>query len=300
MRKLCNKCKIEKDALEFHKDKSKKDGLHTICIECRKEYYDNNKIHILNYNKQWRLDNINYRKGYHHNNREKENNINKKYYSNNKETILNGAKINRINNLEYFLKKEKKSRDRNKENISISRRKYDEKNRDKRKVYSKMYREKNGEKIKDYFNKNKLKLNKNKNKYIKDRIKTDHQFRLKRNIKRLFSFFMKGKKYKSTFEYLNYTLEELKDHLEKQFDSNMSWSNYGKYWEIDHIIALHWFNFMDEGDIKKCWNLRNLRPLNISENRHKQSKLDIDLIKLYNIIDLLPNPMSVDLTFINE
>jgi hypothetical protein len=36
--KVCSKCGIEKDSGSFHKDKSKKDGLHTICKICRKKF----------------------------------------------------------------------------------------------------------------------------------------------------------------------------------------------------------------------------------------------------------------------
>jgi hypothetical protein len=47
---------------------------------------------------------------------------------------------------------------------------------------------------------------------------------------------------------------------------------------------------------KKCWDLRNLRPLEIKENCSKQDKLDIELIKQYNIEDLLPKKLNKDKT----
>ena len=33
--KICSKCNIDKDLGEFHKDKSRKDGLRSACKECR-------------------------------------------------------------------------------------------------------------------------------------------------------------------------------------------------------------------------------------------------------------------------
>ena len=34
--KVCSKCKVEKDLGEFTKDKTKRDGLHNMCKECRR------------------------------------------------------------------------------------------------------------------------------------------------------------------------------------------------------------------------------------------------------------------------
>lgn len=34
MKKICNKCKVEKDVTEFYKDKSKKDGISIYCKSC--------------------------------------------------------------------------------------------------------------------------------------------------------------------------------------------------------------------------------------------------------------------------
>jgi 5-methylcytosine-specific restriction endonuclease McrA len=56
----------------------------------------------------------------------------------------------------------------------------------------------------------------------------------------------------------------------------MTWKNYGKEWQIDHIIPISAFNFTSfkHIDFKKCWSLRNLRPLWSQENNSKSNKLD--------------------------
>jgi 5-methylcytosine-specific restriction endonuclease McrA len=74
------------------------------------------------------------------------------------------------------------------------------------------------------------------------------------------------KEYKSqkTLDLLGCSREEFILHLEKQFDKNMSWGNYGVYWEVDHIIPLS-----KEGTIR--WD--NSRPLSISDNRKKYNKI---------------------------
>ena len=56
LRKICGKCKEEKDFSEFHKDKKSIDGHYSNCKECRKvksksDYYKNKergKINTIN------------------------------------------------------------------------------------------------------------------------------------------------------------------------------------------------------------------------------------------------------------
>jgi hypothetical protein len=75
---------------------------------------------------------------------------------------------------------------------------------------------------------------------------------------------------------LHYDIEKLKAHLEKQFLPDMSWDNYGiNGWHIDHIIPVSVFNFKSPNDIdfKKCWALKNLRPMWAKDNCSKGSRL---------------------------
>jgi len=73
---------------------------------------------------------------------------------------------------------------------------------------------------------------------------------------------------------LNYTIERLVKHLEKQFLPGMTWANYGE-WHIDHKIPVSAFNFNSISDIdfKRCWELKNLRPLWKAENLAKNDTL---------------------------
>lgn len=68
-----------------------------------------------------------------------------------------------------------------------------------------------------------------------------------------------------------YTLQQLKEHLDKQFDDHMTWDNYGSYWEIDHIIPKNQFNYSSYKDkeFQICWSLANLRPLSKTKNRQR-------------------------------
>lgn len=70
---------------------------------------------------------------------------------------------------------------------------------------------------------------------------------------------------------VGYSIQELKEYLELQFDENMNWENMGDYWEIDHIVPLNLFHYNTEQDeqFKICWSLANLRPLEKIANKSR-------------------------------
>jgi hypothetical protein len=78
---------------------------------------------------------------------------------------------------------------------------------------------------------------------------------------------------------VGYSLEELKNHIEKQFKQGMNWGNHGigdGKWNIDHKIPRTAFNFcsLNDLDFKRCWSLSNLQPLWSSDNIRKSNKID--------------------------
>lgn len=122
--------------------------------------------------------------------------------------------------------------------------------------------------------KNKSKRNKNK----RDRIKKDPAFRFKEYVSAEFRKLLKRNRNSVLLKYLPYTINQLKNHIEKQFEPWMSWSNHGRYsaqnhtdnptWQLDHIIPqsdLPYTSFRDK-NFKKCWSLENLRPLCSKQN----------------------------------
>lgn len=99
----------------------------------------------------------------------------------------------------------------------------------------------------------------------------------------------------SCLKYLPYTIQELKQHLEKQFEPWMNWNNWGRYnsktwndqdpstwtWQIDHIVPQSMFKYtnMSDPEFISCWSITNLRPLSSKKNiiegfnkiRHKRN-----------------------------
>lgn len=70
------------------------------------------------------------------------------------------------------------------------------------------------------------------------------------------------------------SIGDLRDHLESQFQTGMSWENYGKGgWEIDHIRPCSSFNLTDHDQQRTCFHYTNLQPLWAVDNWKKGSKV---------------------------
>lgn len=142
----------------------------------------------------------------------------------------------------------------------------------KMRLYKKQYVEKNREKLRENY---------------RNKIKNNISFRLRKNISIQVSKILKNngsKKFgQSVLQFLGYSIQDLKNHLEKQFDDKMTWENYGIYWHIDHIIPQSCLKYksMADNNFKKCWSLQNLRPLDAKTNmidgatriRHKNNNI---------------------------
>ena len=113
------------------------------------------------------------------------------------------------------------------------------------------------------------------NSKIKEKKENDTHFKLDLNTQSRFSSILSGRQKKTSpllEQYNNYTAQQLREHIESQFTPEMNWSNYGTYWELDHITPRFKFYYesYDDEQFKQCWALSNLRPLTIKENRERE------------------------------
>jgi len=69
------------------------------------------------------------------------------------------------------------------------------------------------------------------------------------------------------------TLLEFGAHLESQFQPGMTWENYGRVWQIDHIDGVTMFNLTSPEGVAACWHYTNLRPMFKLENTRKKNHL---------------------------
>lgn len=153
---------------------------------------------------------------------------------------------------------------------------YHDQRKHKAKDYYQNYRDNHKDYMKKYRswyypqNKHKVRI------WERNRLKTDMIFRLKKSIMvHIYKFLKKHDKIKEyrTIKYLGCSIPKYKLYLESLFTPEMNWSNYGSYWEIDHIIPLNYFDIGDEMDQLEAFNWLNTQPLTIFENRSKSDKV---------------------------
>lgn len=111
------------------------------------------------------------------------------------------------------------------------------------------------------------------NKRKKERKKIEPLYRISENLRSRLKSALKVKKWQKNNQFNKYIGCEksyLITHLENKFQLNMSWENYGK-WEIDHIIPLS--SAKTEEDLHKLCHYTNLQPLWRIDNIKKGNKI---------------------------
>lgn len=153
---------------------------------------------------------------------------------------------------------------------------YSAANRDKILQSKKRTYQRNKSSWESYRKNNSERIAKRKRDWYAEKVKSDPSYRLKERIRKMVYRaieFTDSKKQARTFELLGYDSETLKIHLEKQFQKDMSWDNYGK-WHIDHITPISYLVESGITDPKQINCLSNLRPMWASENIRKGTKLE--------------------------
>jgi hypothetical protein len=182
---------------------------------------------------------------------------NKEYNERNRERTALYNKEYRSKNKEYLRKKSKEFS-----------KKYYEDNKEKINNKIKLYRIKNKEKCKEYqrnYNiKNREKINKQSREGSKRRRNSSPQIKMVSNLRYRFKELLKGtgiRKHAKTLSLFGCYAPELKQYLESKFLPTMTWENYGKLWQIDHIIPCNYFDLTKEEEQRKCFHYTNLQPL---------------------------------------
>lgn len=248
-KKVCGRCKKEKNILDFNRNKSRKDGMHTICKICSgaasKKYRLENKEKTKAYSKK-----------YHTENKEKKRKYAEEYRSrqSTKDRILNYNEENKDKIKQYH----NKYYQENKEEALIKqkerRKNRTEEQKNKQRDYQKEYRIKNKEKIKrQHADRN------------RERYNNEPLFKLQNNLRGLIYKSFRDKNYTKkgkTSKIVGLLYPELKEYLE---DNSYGFKIEDKGIDLDHIIPLN--SATSEEELIKLNHYTNLQLLPSLYNR---------------------------------
>lgn len=102
-------------------------------------------------------------------------------------------------------------------------------------------------------------------------------YKLRKFMENCLKRILDSKNGESCINYLGYTPNEAKIHLESLFKDGMTWDNYGTVWHIDHVKPLASYNFyntdgsVNYNTVKIANSLHNLQPMFVQDNLNKGS-----------------------------
>ena len=165
---------------------------------------------------------------------------------------------------------------KHREQILAQKIKYRQDNADSIKEYQRNYYLQNKElkkqKVKTRYLKKKSDIVSQQVNYRRQRRTKEPFFKMKHNVRSLVSMVLRNRgflKRSKIASLLGCSYEELKFRIENQFDSTMTWDNYGTVWTYDHICPCA--QAQSEEELIKLQHYTNLRPYkdNIRKSDHK-------------------------------
>lgn len=140
----------------------------------------------------------------------------------------------------------------------------------------KIWRKKNSKRLSDYSRawdkEHKEHVKQRSASYWKEKYANDLSFRIAHNMRCRLKAAIHG--CSRPLKYLGCSIEELKNHLEKLFQTGMSWENYGD-WHIDHVLPLSGFDLSDPEQVGKACHYTNLQPLWAEDNLRKSNHMEL-------------------------
>lgn len=178
----------------------------------------------------------------------------------------NNLAASRAKALSYYYK--------NRDKCMSRHRKYVSANREQLRNYSREYEAKNKEarnaKCRQYDKTNRAKITQ---KHV-NRYRINPSVRIRHCLRNRISKALSGvNKSKTTMQLLGCSIEDFWIYLESKFESGMSRENYGKIWEVDHIMPIAIFDLSKPDHQRRCFHFSNLQPLFVKDNRIKKAKI---------------------------
>jgi hypothetical protein len=98
------------------------------------------------------------------------------------------------------------------------------------------------------------------------------------NLRSRISRFLRGRERQSTKSLLGIDVDGYRAYLQSLFEAEMSWDNYGTYWEIDHIRPCRSFDLTKSEQVAECFHYTNTRPLSVYLNRKFGRRFQAEMI----------------------
>ena len=245
--KFCSRCKETKPTNEFHKDKSRKDGLFSYCKSCAKEN-------------------------------------SRKWKEANKEKEKENVRRWRETNPEKVKENRRKWRKENPKKTKESGRKWYKANIEKAKEDSRKRYEANFKKVKENQRKWKKENRKYYNQYYKNKRVTNPLYKLRCNISDLIRTSLRNQRYtkrSQTFDILGIDFNGFHEWLNGKASNNL---NYGDDIQLDHVIPVSLAKTEDE--ILLLNHYSNFQLLSQEENLSKKNfyvyRKNLDRVLFYH------------------
>ncbi len=182
---------------------------------------------------------------------------------------------------DYYKKVHHEWYERNKERRHKIAKLWAKKNPDKIAASKKRYRstEENIKKERDsnkaWIKKNYKAWRANTRRWYKKRYREDVEFKLAQRLRSRLRYVIAGnRKTGSALDLAGCTLDELRVHIESQFQEGMTWDNWTlDGWHLDHIKPCSSFDLTDPEQQKECFHYTNLQPLWAEDNLKKGASL---------------------------
>lgn len=73
----------------------------------------------------------------------------------------------------------------------------------------------------------------------------------------------------------------MRQWFEYQFTNDLSWENFGKAWQFEHLIPVTYFDFSSQEELRMAWNFINLRVEKFHLNKDRGNRPDLLAAKGY-------------------
>jgi hypothetical protein len=148
--------------------------------------------------------------------------------------------------------------------------------KEKRKLYRERTKEHRAKKLREWYLANKKYANAYSVAYKRRRYARDPSYKLAKLISARCRDAVKHS-YKTgrAIDALGAPIDEVRRHIERMFAPGMSWENFGRKWQLDHIRPLAGFDLTDPAQFAEAFHFLNLRPLVKRRNLSKGARREL-------------------------